>query len=256
MKINFTAWSYHFRQSTNQKLNIDFSLDNDLEANELSRIWKALQLFEKGENSEGKHLIQKSRNMDAIVPDTNYGDALRYFIKEEQTHSFYLREFMRHHHIPLLKEHWLDKAFRWMRNLAGLELSIHVLVTAEFIAAVFYKVLKMNTSSQQLKTICDRILADEQYHIIFQSLALKVFADRRSYLLNTLIYILRTILLTGTCTLLYVQQRTLFRYAKKNFSWFLRNALKELKFSNAIMQWEHAFDIQPQIDIKYEAHLI
>ena len=71
--------------------------------------------------------------------DSLFAGALDLFIKEEQQHSRYLAAFMESEGIPLLPRHWVDSTFRLLRGLAGLELSLTVLVTAEIIAVPYYR---------------------------------------------------------------------------------------------------------------------
>ena len=71
------------------------------------------------------------RSSGGAVNDPLFAGALEIFIKEEQQHSRYLAAFMESQSIPRLQKHWVDRVFRKLRGLAGLELSLTVLVTAE-----------------------------------------------------------------------------------------------------------------------------
>jgi len=62
---------------------------------------------------------------------------MEFFIREEQRHSALLNSFLDRENIPKLNHHWVDLIFRKMRHLAGFELMLTVLLTAELIAIPF-----------------------------------------------------------------------------------------------------------------------
>src|SRR6266581_2244461 len=74
--------------------------------------------------------------------------------------------------IPRLTNHWLDRIFRRLRKLAGLEACAAVLVTAEVLAIPFYQALRDATGSPLLRAICVRILCDEAAHLNYQALTI------------------------------------------------------------------------------------
>src|SRR5207244_11535663 len=65
--------------------------------------------------------------------------------------------------------HWIDHVFRRVRKLAGLELCLHVLVTAEIVAGPDYRARAEGTASALLKAICVQILQDEADHLRYQA---------------------------------------------------------------------------------------
>jgi hypothetical protein len=81
--------------------------------------------------------------------------------------------------IPLVQRHWVDSVFRELRGLAGLELSLAVLVTAEIIAVPYYLALRTATGSPILKMICTRILEDEANHLRYQASMVARVASKR-----------------------------------------------------------------------------
>src|SRR5216684_6603784 len=98
--------------------------------------------------------------------------ALELFIAEEQSHSGMLGRFQDREGIPRLPSHWLDRIFRRLRKLAGLEVCAMVLVTAEVLAIPFYQALRDATRSRLLRSICARILCDEAAHLDYQALTI------------------------------------------------------------------------------------
>ena len=100
---------------------------------------------------------------------------MRYFIKEENTHSAYLAQYMKWHRVPERKRSVLDSIFRRLRQVNGIRSEVTVLVTAEIIALSYYTALKNATKSSALKSICSQMLHDELPHVVFQSYTLAHF---------------------------------------------------------------------------------
>ena len=96
--------------------------------------------------------------------------ALRLFLREEQRHSKMLARFLELENAPCLRKHWVHNVFRWLRGLAGLELCLKVLVTAELLARPYYAALRDATASPLLGSICERIFEEEAAHLRFSSL--------------------------------------------------------------------------------------
>lgn len=105
-------------------------------------------------------------------------------MKEEQRHSACLLRFMQREGIPAASSHWVDTVFRRLRVLAGLELSLRVLVSAEIIAIPYYRALGAATRSPLLRAICARILQDEAVHLRFQASSLSRLSASRPFLLT------------------------------------------------------------------------
>ena len=66
---------------------------------------------------------------------------------------------MTFHGIDFIYEHWVDTIFRKLRNFAGLEHSVVVLITAEIIAAVLIKLcfmLRIADVKKDLRADIDR----------------------------------------------------------------------------------------------------
>jgi hypothetical protein len=130
-------------------------------------------------------------------------EALRLFIAEEQRHGRELGKFLQLAGVPLLQKTSIDGIFRFLRHLAGLELMITVLVTAEIIAQVYYDALRAASSSAALKTICDQILDDEEEHVQFQCQRLAILRRDRSPLYLFAARLFQRGLLACTCVVLW-----------------------------------------------------
>ncbi|HVT81622.1 MAG TPA: diacylglycerol kinase [Phycisphaerae bacterium] len=151
-------------------------------AEQLAAIRASIQEFQLGETGEGMHLMRQAKKFAAAHNDPLYPAALRLFVAEEIRHARELKAFMDSVGMPIIKNTWVDGVFRHVRHLAGLELSIAVLVTAEIIATVYYAALSRATGSTRLRRLCEQILRDEADHVRFQCQRLAILRHPMSRL--------------------------------------------------------------------------
>jgi hypothetical protein len=140
-----------------------------LTASERQLIAGSLQQFQLGEGSGGGGLRRRAINSVLAESDPDFIGSLELFIQEEQRHSRDLGRFLDRENIRCLTGHWVDGVFRRVRKLAGLELCLRTLVTAEIIAVPYYTALRGATRSPLLRAICEQILADEGDHLCYQA---------------------------------------------------------------------------------------
>lgn len=190
-------------------------------------ISSSIQQFQLGENSKGLRLLERGQRYGRAVNDPLFAGALDLFIREEQQHSRYLAAFMESQEIPVMQKHWVDTVFRCLRSLAGLELSLTVLVTAEFIAVPYFRALRSATNSPILKMICTRILDDEANHLKFQASMLARVPERRAGITQSLISRLHRIFLLGTILVVWFEHRLLFESAGYTFRRFKEETVAE-----------------------------
>lgn len=169
----------------------------------------ALQQFQLGEGSNGARLLRNAHALD----EPELPAAMELFVQEEQRHSAVLGLYMDRQGIPRLREHWLDGCFRWVRSLAGPELMLTVLTTAELMAMPFYRALHDATRCGLLRRICQRILLDEVQHLEFQAINLALCARHRGDAGRALTLALQWAALTAASVLVYVMYRRLLRAA-------------------------------------------
>ncbi len=198
-----------------------------LTGQERAAIEKSIQQFQLGEGSNGERLLKRGRAYSRAVMDPDFVSALGLFIKEEQRHSEYLAHFMRLQSIPRLESHWVDTVFRRLRGLAGLELSLRVLVTAEIIAMPFYRALREATGSPLLQAISARILQDEAAHLRYQSSMLARLGQGRARLWRRLFGALHSLFLLGTLFIVWVGHRRVFVASNYSFRRFKEETIGE-----------------------------
>jgi hypothetical protein len=227
-------WLTHFSLRSMTALHVSRSAEIQLTAAELKLLTTSIQQFQLGEGSRGHRLLERGQKYARKVNDPLFVSTLELFIKEEQQHSRYLAAFMESQGIPLVSRHWVDSVFRKLRGLAGLELSLTVLVTAEIIAVAYYRALRGATGSAILKTICTRILHDEANHLKFQASMLARVASRRPWASQRILGGLHLLFLLGTMLVVWREHHAIFEAAGYDFRRFVREI--QLEFS----EWENS----------------
>ena len=205
--MEFKIWKEYFRQNQNHFANIDFDAYDCLSMEERSVICPSLQHFQKGESSEGRHLYAFAKEFK----DPEYLECIRLFIREEQKHAAVLAAFMHKFQIPLIKGHWVDYVFRWLRKAGSIQNTVIILLIAEIIAKIYYRALRDATESDLLKRICLQILRDEDEHIRFQCDLLKIFHRRQSWAMNFLTGSYQLFLMTGTTLVVWRYHRNVLK---------------------------------------------
>ena len=151
-------WKKYFLHNEGNIQKITWSDNHFLSKEEKECISSSIAKFQLGEYSEGKKLIDFCENYAQRYKDKTIKQITNLFIREEQAHSYILKRFMDSNNIATLERHWTDNLFRLIRSLAGYELSITVLITAEIIALTYYDALSKATQSKLLKNICLKII--------------------------------------------------------------------------------------------------
>lgn len=198
-------WTAHFEANHSHRLQIDFTEEPELTPREKRLISPSIQIFQKGEASEGRFLLRCAERYACRNQAPEYSEAMKWFVREENRHSAYLKRFMDYHQIPARPHSFLDSIFRFLRKIGGLRSEIIVLVTAEMIALSYYRALAECVPSPALKEICRQMLRDELPHIVFQSYTLYKL---KSHLPERL---LRILLMEITMTVVWFSIKKVFR---------------------------------------------
>ena len=162
-------WAAYFGRNARRRPVIEFTAEMYLTDRERNLIFPSIRMFHAGEASDGAHLLKTVERYVRKSGDQPYLEAMKWFVAEENRHSFYLGKYMEYYGIEPRKTIWLDRWFRRLRRLGGLKGEILVLVTAEIIALSYYSALAGCTESRVLKRICRQMLHDELRHVVFQS---------------------------------------------------------------------------------------
>lgn len=225
---DFRGWEERFAKRRARLDRYHGGGTKELTARERALITPSIRDFQKGEGSDGAHLLATARRHALLGHDAHYLACLQAFVREEQTHSATLAAFMGVESIPLKTRSVLDYAFRLLRRLGGLELSVRVLMTAEILGIVYYQALQRSTRSASLRQICQWFLEDEREHLVFESFALAQVNRFRAPWKNAAIHGTHGAFLLVTACALWMRHRALFRAKKQSFHGYLNEAIQLL----------------------------
>ncbi|MEZ4686723.1 MAG: ferritin-like domain-containing protein [Bacteroidia bacterium] len=229
MKNEFSTWARYFTINAETPVSIDWKDEYLLSLEEYDRIYTSIRIFQRGEYSEGKHLMAKARKAVERGAPASYIDALTLFIREEQRHAMILGRFMKYQRMPVIRQHWVDDVFRGLRRPLGLAGSILVLTVAEMVALAYYKALREATDSQILKRICDQIMWDEPHHLRFQASGLRMCLKEKPRWWAPLGRFTQRFLLAGTLPLVWFQHRDVFRSGGYRFAQLWKESFEALQ---------------------------
>ena len=209
----YSSWMHYFQHNSWKPAHMPFSDSPTLSPEERELLGPSLQQFQLGEGSDGLGLLRRAGQFATMHNVPELGEAMVLFVREEQRHSAVLGLFLNQELIPQLNNHWVDRAFRTVRNLAGYELMLTVLVCAEFIAVPYYTAIYDATSSAVLRRIVQRILLDEAQHLEFQADNLALCAAKRGNLMKFMTILAQVAALSAACVVVYWLHRRVFRAA-------------------------------------------
>lgn len=228
-------WIGHFKVNATKK-RIDWNIKPNITADEVKTILRSLQAWQLGETSEGRHLIAASTKYAHKIGDTDYVDAVKLFIKEEQKHGSNLGRYLDEIDQPRIKQDWGDTLFRKIRYFnTGMEIWTLAVIVVESTAQIFYQALKDATQCDLLKQICTDILIDEAYHITFQTERLAIIYDGKPAFSKAWRKVAYKYFFFATSTLVWFAHQRLFKAGGNTYSLYKKKMqFKYLKTINII----------------------
>jgi hypothetical protein len=227
---DFEIWLNHFEHHAKHPRCGPHGLSDLLSPDERRLIASSIATFQLGEQSDGHTLLRaaqrfaEERRIPALVR------IVELFIREEQRHAALLRAFMQEHHIALKRTDWTDRVFRRLRRLAGLELSLYVLISAELIGIVYYRALEAATDCRRLVMLCRTLVSDELAHVGFESQLLLALRARRADAVQILMRSAHRAFFAGTVGVVWLTHRSVLRRAGYGARSFLRVCLSQYAF--------------------------
>jgi hypothetical protein len=231
-----SAWVEYFQDHAMAMTALPWSQMVRLTAEERQQVLPSIAIFQLGESGEGRHLFHAAEEWAEQSGNHEYVTALQLFIEEEHRHADMLGRYLDLAGYPRLTKNWTDGVFRRVRKLAGLELSITVLLTAELIAMVYYAALRRATNCLLLAAISRQVLEDECAHIRFQSQ--QVGRMRRSHSASgrRCCEVFHAALLAVTSVVVWQTHRPVFRAAGLSWRQFEQKLWGQYRASLAIMR--------------------
>lgn len=220
----YKRWHSHFLRNQASPDNLPWYDPGLLCPKERRVVARSIRQFQLGEWARGRGLLRRASAHPLRSADPWFVPSLELFIAEEQRHSAMLGDFLDREGIPRLTDNWVDSIFRRLRKLAGLEICVTVLVTAEVLAVPFYRALRGATRSCLLHSICKRILREEAAHLDYQALTIGLLRRPLSRNARAIRSFFHWLLFHGTALLLWHQHRRVFRSAGWSFLHFWTRA--------------------------------
>jgi hypothetical protein len=228
--VDFEIWLNHFEYHAEHPRCVPPGLPDLLRPDERRLIASSIATFQLGEQSEGRTLLQAAqrfahgRRVPALVR------IVELFIREEQRHAALLLAFMKDHRIAPKRTHWTDRVFRLVRRLAGLELYIYILISAELVGIVYYRALEAATDCQRLMVLCRGLVSEELAHVGFESQLLIALRAGRVAPEQALIRLAHRAFFAGTAGVVWLTHRSVLRQGGYGARSFLRACLSQYAF--------------------------
>ncbi|MFO0918553.1 MAG: hypothetical protein U0872_09595 [Planctomycetaceae bacterium] len=230
------AWIRYFEQQANSLKPLPWTLGSRLTAEERRKVLPSIAIFQLGESGEGRHLFRAAEDWATASGDQDYVIALRMFIEEEHRHAQLLGDYLDLAEFPRLKTNWTDGLFRWLRHLAGLQLSITVLLSAELIAMVYYAALRRASGCPLLMAICRQVLEDECAHLRFQAQQIGRLRRERTDFERLICEAFHAGLLAAISVVVWSTHRQVFRAARLTFVGYQQKLWGQYRAALAIMR--------------------
>ena len=168
---------------------------------------RSLQKFQLGESGEGRKLKSHAKK----TGDATYAAAIQLFIGEEQEHARLMEKILRALDAPLLKNHWSDRCFVFMRQMFGLHQELRVLLLPEMIAKSYFRALHDGTRDMVLRAVFAQIARDEEGHLAFHIEYLRRAFEKMPFTKKVLALVLWRILFRATCAAVLLDHRAVLR---------------------------------------------
>lgn len=230
MLSSLKIWLNHFEYHAQHPRRIGSGIPDSLTHEERALIGPSISIFQRGEQSEGAHLLRAAYRFAQLHEATEVARITELLILEEQQHAALLGAFMAEHAIAPRGKHWTDTVFRRLRRLAELELAMTVLLTAELIGILYYRALEAATGSQRLRLLCRVLVADELAHVGFESDLLIAMRARRGGVSRAAVEFAHRALFTGAAVVVWVTHRAVLRRAGYGMRSFLKACRAQYAF--------------------------
>jgi hypothetical protein len=220
-------WSDYFHANARRVLSIPWDQGVNFTIDERNAVARSIQIFQLGETGQGRHITRAAQEYAKRTGDIHYPAALALFIEEEHRHAALLGRVLDAAAVPRIHRQWSAGIFRKLRHVAGLELAICVLLTAELVAMIYYSALRRATRSVVLRRVCKQILRDEVMHLKFQSERLAILRARRSRWARQMVVGAQWMLFVVTCGVFYCAHRRVLKAGGFSVRCFARRARHE-----------------------------
>jgi len=228
--VEFEIWLNHFEHHAQHPRCVPHGISDLLRSDERRLIASSIATFQLGEQSEGRTLQRAAQRFGHGRRIPALARIAELFIREEQRHAALLRAFMEDHHMALKRTDWTERVFRFVRQLAGLELYIYILISAELIGIVYYRALEAATDCRRLRVLCRGLVSDELAHVGFESQLLLALQADQAAPMRAPIRLAHRAFFAGTAGVVWLTHRSVLRQGGYGARSFLRACISQYAF--------------------------
>jgi hypothetical protein len=230
MNTDLKVWLDHFEYHARRRCGLPEGRADDLTPHERRLIADSIATFQLGEQSEGRSLLLSAQCHEREHNAAPLAQIVTLLIAEEQHHAVLLATFMSAHGLPRKYSDWTDQVFRHARRLAGFEMQLSVLITAELIGKVYYRALEAATGCRQLQVLCRILVADELAHVGFESDLLRVMRAQKPPIVRAAIAVAHRAFFTGASLVVWFTHRRVLRGAGYRMRSFMHACAAQYSF--------------------------
>jgi hypothetical protein len=223
-------WLAHFQQNLQQK-RVDWSVKPTIDLAKHKPLINSMKAWQLGETSEGLNLLATAKQYAKSRHDSEYVNAIRLFIREEQKHGRNLGEYLDLIGEKRKASDWGDSLFRWVRHLnQNMEIwTITVIITEQF-AQTYYSALYKSIDCELLTQICKDILKDEGHHVKFQLERLQeILGHRNQWQIQVSLKLYRLLFLIITHTI-WLAHSVVFKASGMTYRSYFQRANQKFRF--------------------------
>ena len=228
--VDFEIWTNHFEHHARHPRDLQTAPASRLSPDDRRHTAGSIATFQLGERFRGRLLPPVA---ERFARARGIGGLLRIvelLVREEQRHAALLLAYMTEQRIRIARADWSDPLLRRLSRRAGLEASLHVLISADLTAILCYRALEKATSCPRLRVLCRVLASDTLAHVGFESqLLLALRANRPSFDQARLRHAHRTVFI-GTVGVAWLSHHRLLRRAGYGARSFLRACLSQYAF--------------------------
>ena len=230
MRTDLRIWLDHFEYHSQHRSTLPPGKVDELTPYERRLIAGSIATFQLGEQSEGRSLLSAAQRYEQTHDVQPLARVIAMIIAEEQHHAALLGGFMDQHGIPKKRRDWTDDVFRRVRRLAGFELHLSVLITAEMIGIVYYRALEAATGCRQLRALCHLLVADELAHVGFESDLLLTAQEQKGAIGRVASTLAHKAFFTGAALVVWFTHGRVLRGAGYRLRTYLRACAAQFAF--------------------------
>lgn len=170
---NWNKWFKHFKRNSLAPIRENMESISNLSDEKLTALHRSLAIFQLGEAGEGR-IAKQIDSVHIFGVNKAYRECIKLFVKEEGKHGRILALMVRSLGGKLLEHNWTESLFSFGRRLLGIRLKLLVLLAAEAVSVVFYKIFIRELPLSGMRAALIEITRDEEFHLRFHQEFFKI----------------------------------------------------------------------------------